>query len=224
MLSDWFGDVTKWYRTFEYLPNYIEGIGMTIRLSLAALVLATLIGVVVGTMRLSKKWYVSGPATFYVEIIRNTPLLIQLFIYYFGLAQIWKNNSFLPMANGLAIFAGAYAAETDRAGIQSISKGQTEAALSCGMTPMQTMILVVLPQALRRILPALAGQFISLIKDSSLVAVFGIKDITHAARQVTSATYLGFHPYFLAGVFYLTICYPLSLAVRMIERRTSRIG
>lgn len=217
-------DPLKWRRVFEYMPNYINGLGMTLKLSLAALVLATLIGVVAGTMRLSKRWYVSGPATLYVEIIRNTPLLVQLFIYYFGLAPLWAGNSFLPMAIGLAVFAGAYAAEIVRAGIQSISKGQTEAALSCGMTPTQTMTLVILPQALRRILPALAGQFISLVKDSSLVAVFGLTEITFAARKVTSATFLGFQPYFLGALFYLAICYPLSLAVRLIERRTSRIG
>ncbi len=223
-MSDIFFDPIKWQRTLEYMPNYIQGLGMTLRLSLAALVLAVFIGVAAGSMRLSKRWYISGPATVYVEAVRNTPLFVQLFIYYFGLAPLWAGNSFLPMAIGLAVFAGAYTAEIVRAGIQSISRGQSEAALSCGMTQMQAMTLVILPQALRRILPALAGQFISLIKDSSLVSAFALSELTFAARKVTAATFLSFQPYALSALFYLAICYPLSLAVRLIERRTSRIG
>jgi len=217
-------DPLRWQRVWPYMPNYIQGLGTTLVLSIAALLLATAIGIIAGVMRLSKRPYVSAIATVYVEVIRNTPLLVQLFIVYFGFAPLWKGNSFLPMAVGLSMFAGAYVAEIVRAGIQSISKGQTEAALSCGLTSAQAMMLVVLPQALRRIAPALAGQFISLIKDSSLVAVFGYTELTFAARKVTAATFLGLHPYMLAAVFYLLLCYPLSLVVRAIERRTRRIG
>jgi len=197
---------------------------MTVAISAAALVIATLLGIITGVMRLSKKPYISGIATVYVEFVRNTPLLVQLFVVYFGLAPLWGGNRFIPMAMGLGLFAGAYVAEIVRAGIQSISKGQLEAALSCGMTGSQAMTLVILPQALRRILPALAGQFISLIKDSSLISVFGYTELTFAAKKVTSATFLGFHPYVLVAGFYLVICYPLSLAVRAFERRTARIG
>jgi polar amino acid transport system permease protein len=217
-------DPIKWQRTLEYLPNYIQGIEMTVAISAAALVIATLLGIITGVMRLSKKPYISGIATVYVEFVRNTPLLVQLFVVYFGLAPLWGGNRFIPMAMGLGLFAGAYVAEIVRAGIQSISKGQLEAALSCGMTGSQAMTLVILPQALRRILPALAGQFISLIKDSSLISVFGYTELTFAAKKVTSATFLGFHPYVLVAGFYLVICYPLSLAVRAFERRTARIG
>jgi polar amino acid transport system permease protein len=206
------------------MPNYIQAIGTTVSISFAALLFATVVGIIAGTMRLSKKPYVSGPATVYVEFIRNTPLLVQLFLIYFGLGPLWGSNRFIPMAVGLGTFAGAYVAEIVRAGIQSISKGQLEAALSCGMTPLQAMILVILPQALRRILPALAGQFISLIKDSSLISVFGYTELTFAAKKVTSATFLPGQPYFIVAVFYLLICYPLSLAVRAVERRTARIG
>lgn len=217
-------DPLRWERVWPYMPNYIQGLGTTLVLSLAALVLSTAIGIVAGVMRLSKRPLVSGIATVYVEIIRNTPLLVQLFIVYFGLAPLWRGRPFPPMAIGLGMFAGAYVAEIVRAGIQSISRGQTEAALSCGLTNWQTMTLVVLPQALRRILPALAGQFISLIKDSSLVAVFGYAELTFAARRVTAATFLALQPYLLAAGFYLLLCYPLSLVVRVIERRTRRLG
>lgn len=217
-------DSLKWQRTWQYMASFTKGLWATLLISVVALVLSTLIGIVVGVMRLSKRAYISGPATVYVEVIRNTPLLVQLFIIYFGLAPLWRGNAFLPLAMGLALFAGAYVAEIVRAGIQSISRGQMEAALSCGMTNLQAMILVILPQALRRIMPALAGQFISLIKDSSLVAVFGYTELTHAARQVTASTFLALHPNLIAAAFYLIICYPLSLAVRAVERRTSRIG
>lgn len=217
-------DPLKWQRVIEYMPNYIQGIWTTITISGAALLIATFLGVVTGVMRLSKRGYISGVATVYVEFVRNTPLLVQLFVVYFGLAPLWGGNRFIPMAFGLGLFAGAYVAEIVRAGIQSISKGQLEAALSCGMTGNQAMVLVILPQALRRILPALAGQFISLIKDSSLVSVFGYTELTFAAKKVTSATFLGFHPYVMVAGFYLVLCYPLSLAVRAIERRTARIG
>ena len=130
----------------------------------------------------------------------------------------------IPLVLSLGIFTGAYVAEIVRAGIQSVARGQMEASLSVGMTNMQAMRLVILPQAIRRILPALAGQFISLIKDSSLVSVFGYAELTHAANRVTAATFRALVPNVFVAAVYFVIAYSLSQVVSLIERRTARSG
>ncbi|MCL4559283.1 MAG: amino acid ABC transporter permease [Chloroflexi bacterium] len=207
-----------------YLRVFETGLLNTLTISAQSLVLAFVIGILVGVMRVSKGCLVNGIARAYVEAIRNTPLLVQLIIFYFGLGPLFGNNQTIPLVLGLGLFTGAYVAEIVRAGIQSVARGQMEAALSVGMTNTQAMSLIILPQAVRRILPALAGQFISLIKDSSLVSVFGFAELTHAASRVTAATFRALVPNVFVAIVYFVIAYTLSQGVSMIERRTARSG
>ncbi len=218
-------DPLVWQRTVgAYFPVFMTGMKNTIIISAQALVLAFVIGVVAGVMRVSHSRFLNRIVQVYVEIIRNTPLLVQLIIFYFGLGPLFNNSQTIPLVLALGIFTGAYVAEIVRAGIQSVSRGQMEASLSVGMTYVQAMQLIILPQAVRRILPALAGQFISLIKDSSLVSVFGYAELTHAANRVTAATFRALVPNIFVAFVYFVIAYTLSLGVNWIERRTARSG
>jgi polar amino acid transport system permease protein len=207
-----------------YLPAFINGLIHTLIISAQSLVLSFIIGTVVGVIRVSNMKVLNGIASAYVEVIRNTPLLVQLIIFYFGFGPLFGNNQTIPLVLGLSVFTGAYVAEIVRAGIQSVPRGQTEAALSVGMTRNTAMRLIILPQAVRRILPALAGQFISLIKDSSLVSVFGYPELTHAANRVTAATFRALVPNIFAAFLYFIIAYILNRVIVLIERRTARSG
>lgn len=209
---------------FPYLTIFLTGMQNTLIISIQSLVLAFVIGIITGAMRVSRLRLVSGLAAAYVEVIRNTPLLIQLIIFYFGLGPLFGRSQTLPLVLGLGVFTGAYVAEIVRAGIQSVARGQREAALSVGMTGFQAMTLIILPQAVRRISPALAGQFISLIKDSSLVSVFGYAELTHAANRVSAATFRTLAPNVFVAVIYFLIAYGLSRGVAVIEKRTARSG
>jgi polar amino acid transport system permease protein len=214
-----------WQRSvIDYLPTFWLGMQNTIAISAQALVLAFIIGIITGVMRVSRSRWINGIAQVYVEIIRNTPLLVQLIIFYFGLGPLFNNNQTIPLVLGLGIFTGAYVAEIVRAGIQSVARGQMEASLSVGMTYFQAMRLIILPQAVRRILPALAGQFISLIKDSSLVSVFGFAELTHAANRVTAATFRALVPNIFVAFVYFIIAFSLSKMLSLVERRTARSG
>lgn len=209
---------------FPYTAIFLTGMRNTLLISLQSLILAFIIGLIAGAMRVSRNRLIAGVATAYVEAIRNTPLLIQLVIFYFGLGPLFGRSQTAPLVLGLGVFTGAYVAEIVRAGIQSVARGQREAALSVGMTGFQAMTLIILPQAIRRILPALAGQFISLIKDSSLVSVFGYAELTHAANRVSAATFRTLAPNIFVALIYFVIAYGLSLGVAYIERRTARSG
>jgi polar amino acid transport system permease protein len=218
-------DPLIWERTvIAYMPTFIKGMQNTFWISMQSLVLAFILGIITGVMRVSKSWAINGIAKAYIEVIRNTPLLVQLIIFYFGLGPLFNNNQSIPLVLGLGIFTGAYVAEIVRAGIQSVSRGQMEAALSVGMTYFQAMTQIILPQAVRRILPALAGQFISLIKDSSLVSVFGFAELTHAANRVTAATFRALVPNIFIAFIYFIIAYTLSQAVSIIEKKGARSG
>ncbi len=165
----------------------------------------------------------------YIELIRGSPLLVQIFIWYFVLGTLI--NTMLarqglcqipPLWFGvaaLACFAGAYVAEIVRAGIQSIHRGQTEASRSLGMTYVQSMLHVILPQALRRILPPLAGQFISLIKDSSLLGIIAIRELTKATREVVTTSLQPFELWFVCALLYLVLTFTLSMLLQYLERR-----
>jgi polar amino acid transport system permease protein len=155
----------------------------------------------------------------YIEFIRGTPLLVQIFIAYFFVGTVFNLSRNVAGIGALSLFAGAYVAEIVRAGIQSISRGQMEAARSLGMTVPQAMLDVILPQALKRILPPLSGQFISLIKDSSLVSVIAITDLTKSGREIITSTFATFEVWLVVAAMYLVITSVLSQLVFYMERR-----
>ncbi|MBL6988234.1 MAG: amino acid ABC transporter permease [Bacteriovoracaceae bacterium] len=198
----------------------ILGLFVTLKLSFVATIIALLIGIATGLARISKNPLLKWPSLVYVEVIRGTPLLVQLFIIYFMVGSVVGIESrFVCGVLALALFAGAYAGEIIRAGIQSIHFGQMEAAKSLGMNYTQSMIYVILPQVFKRSLPALAGTFISLVKDSSLVSVMALTDLTKSGREIVSASFMVFEVWLTVALLYFIITFGLSWAVKRLEVR-----
>jgi polar amino acid transport system permease protein len=208
----------------------MQGLWLTLKVSIIAIVFGILIGLFAGIARISSNPALKWSAITYIEFIRGSPLLVQIFIWYFVLGTLINNilaqkgiGQIPPLWFGvaaLACFAGAYVAEMVRAGIQSIHFGQIEAANSLGMTYIQSMRYIILPQALRRILPPLAGQFISLIKDSSLLGLIAIRELTKATREVITTSLQPFELWFVCAILYLVLTFSLSMFVQYLERRT----
>jgi polar amino acid transport system permease protein len=155
----------------------------------------------------------------YVETIRNTPLLIQIFVMYFVISPVLDMSAFLSAVMALSLFEGAYSSEIIRSGVVNIPKGQYEAAHSIGLSAFATYIKVILPQMLRQTLPMLAGQSVSLIKDSALVSTIAIADLTHQGQKIVSETFLSFEIWFIVAFCYLVITAGLSLIIRWFEHR-----
>ncbi|MFZ1985212.1 MAG: amino acid ABC transporter permease [Desulfatitalea sp.] len=195
------------------------GLWTTMWMSGISSILALFIGLLTGLCRVSSNLTIRGLAAIYVEFIRGTPLLVQIFIAYFFIGTVFNLNRNVAGVGALAIFAGAYVAEIVRAGIQSISRGQMEAARSLGMSVFQAMTHIILPQALKRILPPLAGQFISLVKDSSLVSVIAITDLTKSGREIITSTFATFEVWLTVAAMYLVVTSLMSQLVFYLERR-----
>jgi len=197
----------------------LSGLLVTLEISVYSIFFAVIIGVLTGLARISKNPFLKKLSIFYIEIIRGTPLLVQIFIFYFFIGTVFNLERMTAGVMALSVFTGAYIAEIVRAGIQSIHKGQMEAARSLGMSYPKAMVLVVLPQAFRRTLPPMAGQFISLIKDSSLVSVISITDLTKAGREVVASTFSPFEVWFTVAALYLVLTSALSYLVQLLEKR-----
>ncbi len=199
-----------------------RGLWVTIWISFLSGFFGLLIGLITGLCRLSPNPTLRGLAVLYIELIRGTPLLVQIFIFYFFIGTVLNLDRIVAGVGALALFVGAYTAEIIRAGIQSIAKGQSEAARSLGMTSTETMLHIVLPQALKRVLPPLAGQFISLIKDSSLVSVIAITDLTKSGREIITSSFATFEIWFTVALLYLAVTSLLSQLLFWLERRFAR--
>ena len=195
------------------------GLWLTLKISAVALVFALLLGVIAGLGRVAQNPAARNLAATYVELIRGTPLLVQIFIFYFFVGTVLNLSAFTAGVAALSVFTGAYVAEIVRAGIEAVPRGQMEAARSLGMSYAQAMRHVVLPQAFRQSLPSLAGQFINLIKDSSLVSIMALTDLTKAGREVVSSTFSPFEVWFTVAALYLLLTGSLSLLVRRLEKR-----
>ncbi|ADR19721.1 amino acid ABC transporter permease [Calditerrivibrio nitroreducens] len=212
------GDLVAFKKSYKVGPLTV-GLWNTLYISFVSILIAIVIGIVTGLCRISSNVALKKLAVTYVELIRGTPLLVQIFIFYFFIGTVFKLDRITSGIAALAIFAGAYIAEIVRAGIQSIPKGQMEASRSLGMNYFQAMRYVILPQAIKRTLPPMAGQFISLIKDSSLVSVISITDLTKAGREIVSSTFSPFEVWFVVAVMYLVLTSGLSFLVQILERR-----
>jgi polar amino acid transport system permease protein len=202
-----------------HLGVLMIGFVLTVKISLVAIVFAIILGTVVGIARLSSEPITRAISITFVELVRNTPLLVQIYIIYFFAGTILRLSAFAAGTAALAIFEGAYVGEIVRAGIQSIHKGQMEAARSLGMPYSKAMRYIILPQAFKRIIPPLAGQFISLIKDSSLVSVIALADLMFQGQQAVARTYYAFEIYFTVALLYLVMTFALSMATQYVERR-----
>ena len=215
----------------EWRPGImVQGLWITLKVSLFSIIFGIIIGTIGGIARISDNPTFKWSAIAYVELIRGSPLLVQIFIWYFVLGTMINRlllsyglqeipNLWYGVAS-LACFTGAYVTEIVRAGIQSIHRGQTEAARSLGMTYAKAMRHIILPQAMRRILPPLAGQFISLIKDSSLLGIIAVRELTKATREVITTQLNPFEMFFTCAALYLVMTFALSMFVQYLERRT----
>lgn len=202
----------------------LVGLTITLKISLLAAAMAFVIGAVMALMKISKYPAFKDIATVYIEVIRGTPLLVQIFIFYFIIATIFGIENFYAGAISLAVFYGAYIAEVLRGAVQSIDKGQKEAAMSLGMNYFQTMYHIILPQALKRSLPTLTGEMIALIKDSSLVSVIAITDLTKVGREIVANTFSPFETWMIVAVMYFTITTCLSMLGHRLESKMKKKG
>ena len=205
----------------KYSSYYIKGAEITIILALCAVLFGTILGLLLTLIRRSKIKPISILATAYVEFVRGTPLLVQIYIIYIGLPNL-TGLDMSDMAVGivaLSLNSAAYVSEIIRAGIEAVDKGQMEASRSLGMTQGQAMIDIIIPQAFKNILPALGNEFISVIKESSMVSVIGVAELMYNAGIVRGNTALGLEPVIVAAVFYFVITFTLTRCLGFVERR-----
>jgi polar amino acid transport system permease protein len=209
-----------WEAVAGYWQLFVQGWGTTLAVSIEALVLSTLIAVGTSLARRSRLLPLRYMAAGYVELIRGTPLLVQIYVLFYIVADAVRlENRLIAGVLILSLFSGAYLAEVFRAGIESVGRSQWESAAAIGLTRAQTYRHVILPQALRSVLPSVAGQFVSLIKDSSLLSIIGLNEFTQGARNVASYTYSNFESYLLLAAGYLVLTLPISLWIRRLEQR-----
>lgn len=221
----------QWYRIPQYVFTFengeliagplIDGLIVTFHICIVSLLMAFAIGLITAFLRLSNSFAGRLLARGYLELIRNTPLLVQLFFIYFVLSPVLDISRFTSAVLALSLFEGAYASEIFRAGIVGIPRGQWEAALSSGLGIYHTYKCIILPQAIRQLLPPLVSQAISLVKDSALVSTIAIYDLTMRGQAIVAETYLVFEVWFIIALVYLTITVALSITVNFIEKRFS---
>ena len=210
----------NWLGVWAYREVFWQGWLTTIGISLVALCLSVILGILAALGRRASYPALRWLATGYVELIRGTPLLVQLLILFYVVADaIGLQDRYIAGVLILSIFSGAYIAEMIRAGIESISRSQLESARAIGLTRWQTYRYVIFPQAMRHVLPPLAGQAASIIKDSSLLSILGIEEFTLAAQQVNSATYSTLESYLPLALGYLALTLPVSLLARYLEHK-----
>ncbi len=199
----------------------LEGLGITLFLCLCTIVFASILGIVQGTMRTSKVKVFSSFSWIYVYIVRGTPLLMQLFLIYYGLPIIlgYSIPAFTTALVGLTFYATAYLGEIVKAGLQSVDIGQKEAAKALGMTTIQEFRFIVFPQTLRVIVPNAVGFFIALVKDSSLVSAIGFVELTRASKLVIARTFQPFTIYLAVAAVYFIVCYGMSKLSKKVEER-----
>lgn len=221
----------QWYRIPRYLFSsdesgivagpLIEGLKITLQISLISLFFALAIGLLTAIFRLSNSFVARGLAAIYLETSRNTPLLIQIFFIYFVLGPMLGLERMVAAILALSLFEGAYTSEIFRSGIQSVARGQIEAAGSLGLTTFATYRHIIIPQAIRTVLPPLSSQAISLVKDSALVSTIAIYDLTMQGQALIAESYLTFEIWFTVAAMYLSITLFLSVVVGIMEKRLS---
>ncbi|KWX70031.1 amino acid ABC transporter permease [Paenibacillus jilunlii] len=205
---------------YEYRNFFLSGLKYTLLLAVLGVFFGFVLGIIVSLLRMSKLWILRFIATAWVEFLRGTPMLVQLFLIHYGLPEF--GLEFTPIQSGaitLTINSSAYLAEIFRAGIQGVDRGQVEAARSLGMRQGMTMRYIVLPQAIKNVLPAIGNEFITIIKESSIVSMIGVADLLFEARSVTTITYEGLNPLIVIAVMYFVLTFTLSKVLGILERR-----
>ena len=218
----------------QFIPNLIwvlekywrvllfEGLKNTLILTCISVSMGTVFGALVAFLRMSKSKILRFLSSVYIEVIRGTPILLQLYIFYFVLPSVLpflKLSPFMWVSIALCVNSAAYVSEVIRSGIQAVDKGQAEAARSLGMSESQTMLRIILPQAVRNILPALGNEFIMMLKETSLASTFFLYDLMTVRQIITGATSLTLEPMTIIAVIYLAITFPLSKLVGRLEQK-----
>lgn len=213
----------------KYYPYYLSGAGTTVTISLITVLFGTIVGLVFALLKISENKFLRFISSAYIEIVRGTPVLLQVMICYYGLTNVIKFpevyimgmdvSRLIPGAIALSLNSGAYVAEIIRGGIVAVDKGQSEAAGSLGMSKTMTMRYIVLPQAIKNILPALGNEFVVVIKESSILSVISISELMFKADIVRGATFIPLEPLYVAAVIYFVMTFTTSRIISYFERK-----
>lgn len=204
----------------KHLPLFLKGVFLTVEISFLAIIIGLCIGILAAVARTSRIKILDLIAAVYVEVFRNTPLLIQIFIIFFGLPSIGiKLSPYVSGLTALVLYVGAYNTEVIRAGLEAIPRGQIEAAKSIGLTGVQTFLYIILPQMFRISLPALGNNWVALVKNSSLVSVIGMVELTWVAMDLNALTFRSFELFGAATLFYLILIFILTNIQNFVEKR-----
>lgn len=222
-IDSWYGEIASdFIKCFINKDRYlliVEGIGVTVRVSLLAVLIGIIIGLLIALCNLSKSKIFKTIGKIYTDIIRGTPAVTQLLIIYFVIFASVSWDKWIIASIAFGVNSGAYVSEIIRAGILSIDHGQTEAGRSLGMTGFQTMVHIIIPQAIKNIFPALCNEFIVLIKETAIVGYVGLRDIAKAGDQIKSATYIAFMPLIGTAIIYFVMIKILTLIFARFEKR-----
>ena len=203
----------------KYWPLFLEGATTTVLLSFFSVIVGVGCGTLMALARLSTNKFLSKAAKVYIDIIRGTPLLVQLYLVYFGLATVLDLNDFVSGVIAVSVNTTAYIAEIIRSGIQSVDKGQMEAARSMGMPKRMAMRQIILPQAMKNILPAIGNEFATLIKETSIVSLIGIHDLMYSSDTVRGATFTVFIPLLMTAFLYFVMTTTIAFSMDKLERK-----
>ena len=206
----------------KYGSNFVSGLASTLELALLSVAVGCIIGALVAIMRLCPYKLINLVATVYTEVVRDTPLLLQLYFFYFLLPDLFpalRLSRFTCICVALIFNSGAYMSEVFRSGIQSIDRGQTEAARSLGLSATQTMIRIVLPQAFKNVLPAMCNEFVAITKETSLASTFYVGDLMTQYQTISGKTYMVIEPLIIIGAIYFVITFTMSKLIAVLERR-----
>ncbi len=215
-MLDWAAEqIVLYWDIFKYL---IPAVPWTVLITITSFSLALVLGMIIGILRISKIPAIARLAGLYINVIRGVPLLVQIFFIYFGLGGLLNLDRFTAGVLAVGICYSAYLAEIFRSGINAIAHGQYEAALSLGMTRFQTLRYVIIPQSWRIVIPPIANQFIASLKDSSLVSIIGMRELTRAGREYYSQYFVDFQTWLMVGLIYLVMTITLTKAVKYLEQ------
>ena len=209
---------------FDFITNgqmvyFLQGAKWTLIISLASVVLGVIFGSLLTLLKRSKIKILKFVSSAYVEIVRGTPLLLQIFIVYFGLSNVLNINELLAVIIALSLNSSAYVSELIRAGIEAVDKGQMEAARSLGMTEAMAMRKIVIPQAIKNILPAIGNEFVAIIKESSMASTLGVAELMYAANVVSTKSFNKTETLIMSAIFYFVMTFSLGRLIKYIERR-----
>ena len=208
------------YIIIRYLPLFLKGVFLTVEISFFAILIGLPIGILAAVARTSRNKILNLAGAVYVEVFRNTPLLIQIFIIFFGLPSLGvKLSPYVSGLTALVLYVGAYNTEVIRAGLEAVPRGQIEAAKSLGLTGVQTFLHVILPQTFRISLPALGNNWVALVKNSSLVSVIGMVELTWVTFDLNALTFRSFELFGAATIFYLILIFILINILALVEKR-----